>query len=463
MQNPTLYERPRTESWQPSPAHSPAVAPRFHAYTESHLDQIPHLERLSAAARFDMRVVANVLPFRVNQYVLDQLIDWDNIPADPIFQLTFPQVGMLESEDFNRMADLLKHGAERKLVRAAADDIRRKLNPHPAGQQSLNVPSLDGEPIAGIQHKYRETVLFFPTQGQTCHAYCTFCFRWAQFVGIQDLKFASTDADQLHGYLAAHPQVSDILFTGGDPLVMKARHLANYLLPLLHDKYAHIQTIRIGSKALSYWPYRFTSDPDAGALLQLFEHLVQSGKHVALMAHYNHWRELETPSARDAIQRVRDTGVIIRGQGPLIAHINDDAEVWERLWRTQVKLGIVPYYMFVERDTGAQRYFEVPLAQAWQIYRQAMSRVSGLARTARGPSMSAGPGKIEIQGVTHIKDEKVFVLRFIQGRNPDWIQQPFFARFDPHTTWLNHLQPAFGEERFFFEDEYQAMCAGHIT
>jgi hypothetical protein len=120
--------------------------PRFHAYTESHLEQIPHLERLSAASRFDMRVVANVLPFRINQYVLDQLIDWDNIPADPIFQLTFPQVGMLESQDFNRIADLLKQGAERKLVRAAADGIRRKLNPHPAGQQSLNVPALDGKP-----------------------------------------------------------------------------------------------------------------------------------------------------------------------------------------------------------------------------------------------------------------------------------------------------------------------------
>ena len=463
MQNQPLYERLHTESRQLSPTHELAAMPRFHAYTESHLEQIPHLERLSAASRFDMRVVANVLPFRINQYVLDQLIDWDNIPADPIFQLTFPQVGMLESKDFNRIADLLKQGAERKVVRAAADDIRRKLNPHPAGQQSLNVPALDGKPVSGIQHKYRETVLFFPTQGQTCHAYCTFCFRWAQFVGIQDLKFASTDANQLHGYLAAHPQVSDILFTGGDPLVMKARHLANYLLPLLQDEYAHIQTIRIGSKALSYWPYRFTSDPDAGALLQLFEHLVQSGKHVALMAHYNHWRELETPSAREAIQRVRDTGVVIRGQGPLIAHINDDADVWTRLWRTQVKLGIVPYYMFVERDTGAQRYFEVPLARAWQIYRQAISQVSGLARTARGPSMSAAPGKIEIQGVTHIKGEKVFVLRFIQGRNADWIQQPFFARFDPHATWLNHLQPAFGEERFFFEDEYQAMCAGHIS
>ncbi len=460
QQDITIAPRPQPAS-RPTRQESNG-GPRFHVYTESSLDKIPQIERLSAAERFNMQVVANVLPFRVNPYVLDQLIDWDNIPADPIFQLTFPQTGMLAPADFERMAELIKAKADRKLIKATADDIRLGLNPHPAGQQALNVPTLDGEPVSGMQHKYRETVLFFPTQGQTCHAYCTFCFRWAQFVGIQDLKFASTDAAQLHAYLAAHPQVSDILFTGGDPLVMKTRHLAAYLLPLLEDEYRHVQTIRIGSKALSYWPYRFTTDPDADALLELCERLVKGGKHVALMAHYNHWRELETPAAQDAIRRVRDTGVVIRGQGPLIAHINDDAEVWARLWRKEVQLGIVPYYMFVERDTGARRYFEVPLVKAWEIYRQALSQVSGLARTARGPSMSAGPGKVEVQGVTEIGGEKVFVLRFIQGRNSDWVQRPFFARFDPTATWLNHLKPAFGDEHFFFEDEYESMATGRI-
>jgi len=115
---------------------------------------------------------------------------------------------------------------------------------------------------------------------------------------------------------------------------------------------------------------------------------------------------------------VRATGAVIRAQGPLIAHINDDPAVWAKLWKMEVKLGLVPYYMFVERDTGARNYFEVPLARAWEIYQQAIQQVSGLARTARGPSMSASPGKVEIQGVTEIAGEKVFVLRFIQGRNP---------------------------------------------
>lgn len=78
-------------------------------------------------------------------------------------------------------------------------------------------------------------------------------------------------------------------------------------------------------------------------------------------------------------------------------------------------------------------------------------------RAPRGPSMSASPGKVEVQGVTEIKGEKVFVLRFIQGRNPDWIQRPFFAKYNPDATWLHHLEPAFGEEKFFFDDEYEAI------
>lgn len=437
-----------------TPYHKPQ---RFEVYTERQLDQIPQLRYLPPDLRFAMRVVANVLPFRVNRYVVDELIDWSAAPDDPIFQLTFPQPGMLDPQAFERMADLLRAGADRDAVKRLAQAIRIGLNPHPAGQQQLNVPRLDGESLEGMQHKYRETVLFFPSQGQTCHSYCSFCFRWAQFVGDKELRFSAHEAGGLHRYLTAHKEVTDLLLTGGDPMVMKADTLAAYLEPLLDPALEHVQTIRIGTKSLSFWPYRFVTDPDADALLRLFERLVRGGKHLAVMAHYNHWRELETPIAREAIRRVRATGVVIRTQSPLVAHINDDPRVWERLWRTQVRLGLVPYYMFVERDTGAKRYFEVPLARAHRIYRDAIRQVSGVARTVRGPSMSAGPGKVEVQGVTEIAGEKVFVLRFLQARDPSWVQRPFFARFDPEATWLDQLRPAF-EERFFFQDQYDAMC-----
>ena len=443
-------------------ARSTGIAPRrMRVYTQNDLERIGAIHHLPPEQRFAMQVVAKVLPFRVNDHVIEQLIDWSKVPEDPIFQLTFPQPGMLAPAHFDAVADLLRRQAPETEVAAEVARIRAELNPHPAGQRDLNVPHTPGgAPIPGLQHKYRETVLFFPSQGQTCHSYCSFCFRWAQFVGDKALRIASHEAEQLHAYLRQHRAVTDLLVTGGDPMVMKTRHLAAYLEPLLQPEFDHVQTIRIGTKALTFWPYRFVNEADSADLLELLRRLSDAGKHVALMAHLNHWRELDAPVCEEAVALVRATGAEIRSQGPLLAHINDDPDAWARLWQTQVRLGIIPYYLFVERDTGAYSYFKVPLARAWEVYREAMQQVSGLARTARGPSMSAGPGKVEVQGRAKIGGEEVFVLRFLQGRNPDWVHRPFFARFDPEATWLDELEPAFGEPRFFFEEEYRLRWLG---
>ena len=98
------------------------------------------------------------------------------------------------------------------------------------------------------------------------------------------------------------------------------------------------------------------TDDDASELLKCFETLISAGKHVTIMAHYDHWRELQTPIAETAVRLLRSAGVTIRNQGPLLNHINNSADVWSRMWQQQVKLGIIPYYLFVERDTGARHY-----------------------------------------------------------------------------------------------------------
>ncbi|MGK0440449.1 MAG: KamA family protein [Pseudohongiellaceae bacterium] len=427
-------------------------------YTDRNLESIEQLAQLTEQDRFAMRVVSSILPFRVNQYVIEQLIDWSKVPNDPIYQLVFPQKDMLIPEHYEKMADLIRSGADKFAIKNLAHEIRQDLNPHPANQHLLNVPKSNGVAIEGIQHKYRETVLFFPSQGQTCHSYCTFCFRWAQFVGDKELLFASGEADKLHAYLKSKPEVTDLLLTGGDPMVMKSRHLEKYLLPLTAPEFDHVQTIRIGTKSLSFWPNRYVGDKDSGDILELLKKLVKSGKNVAFMAHFNHPQEMQTDICKEAIKRIQSTGAIIRTQAPLLAHINDNSDSWAAMWSEQVRLGMVPYYMFVERDTGAKNYFRVPLFRAYQIYREAMLKVSGLSRTARGPSMSAGPGKIEILGIEHVAGEKVFVLRFLQGRNPEWAYKPFFAKYDEQATWIDQLVPAFGESEFFYEKEYRDMC-----
>ena len=430
--------------------------------------------------------LAEVLPFRTNNYVVEDLIDWKNVPNDPIFRLNFPQPNMLNgssetiNEALNRITELKQQGVKGKRIRTVADEIRAHLNPHPAKQKSMNVPVKNKQPVQqddmdygsktdpgtggtldyekGVQHKYRETVLFFPSEAQYCHSYCTYCFRWAQFVGSEGLQFASNDLEELLTYLRANKHVTDVLFTGGDPMVMSSKQIRRYLMAIVEDPtLRHVQTIRIGSKSLAYWPHKYVTEKDSSAVLQTFRDVVNGGKHLSFMAHFTHPAELKTEVVKEAIRAIRKTGTVIRAQAPLVQNINDSAEVWAQMWKEEVELGIIPYYMFVERDTGAKDYFGLPLHRCLEIYNSATQRVSGLARTARGPSMSCTPGKVAVQGIETIGDQKVFVLKFLQARNPEWQSRVFFAQFDPNAKWMDDLKPAFGEKKFFFEDELERM------
>jgi L-lysine 2,3-aminomutase len=434
----------------------PATGRRFRAYTVKHLDALVAQAGLDASERLAVRAVATVLPFRTNAYVVENLIDWDAAPDDPIYRLVFPQADMLPPADVQRIASLLARNAPDGEVAAAAHEVRTRLNPHPAGQLALNIPDLGDEPLPGVQHKYPETVLVFPKQAQTCHAYCTYCFRWAQFVDEPDLKMATADTARIVEYLRRHREVTSVLITGGDPMIMGADVLRRYVEPLLDEGLDHIESVRIGSKSLAYWPQRFATDPDADDTLRLFEKVVASGRGLAFMAHFSHPRELESPLVAEAVRRIRSTGAVIRTQAPLIRSINDNPATWAAMWGTQVRMGMVPYYMFVERDTGPQDYFAVPLAAGYRIFRDAYRGVSGLSRTVRGPSMSATPGKLCVDGITEVAGEKVFVLHMIQARDPDLVGKPFFARYDPDATWLSDLEPAFAS-RFPFEPDPEEL------
>ena len=423
---------------------------RFRAYTVKHLEKLTTRAGLDADERLAVRAVATVLPFRTNEYVVERLIDWDAAPDDPIYRLVFPQSDMLPETDVMEISELLARGAPDAEVRAAAHAVRTRLNPHPAGQLAFNIPEFADEPLPGVQHKYPETVLVFPKQGQTCHAYCTYCFRWAQFVDEPDLKMATDDTARITDYLRQHPGVTSVLITGGDPMIMGEAVLRRYIEPLRDPGLEHLESIRIGTKSLGYWPQRFVTDPDADDTLRLFEEVVAAGKSLAVMAHFSHPRELESSLVADAVRRIKSAGGVIRTQAPLIRSINDDAATWAGMWRTQMRMGMVPYYMFVERDTGPQGYFAVPLVRAHEIFRDAYASVSGLCRTVRGPSMSATPGKVCVDGVVEVAGEKVFALHMIQARDPSIVGKPFFARFDPTAIWLSDLEPAFAS-RFPFD------------
>lgn len=428
---------------------------KYRAYTSKNYHDIKQLKRLSRFTLLRMEAVAKVLPFRTNNYITDHLIDWENIPDDPIFQMTFPQPEMLNETDLQRIIKLMNENSDK--LETEVRRIQMEMNPQPAGQLELNIPVKDGIKLNGIQHKYKETILFFPDQGQTCHAYCTYCFRWAQFIGIDELKMASRESQMLLNYLEEHPEVTDLLITGGDPMFMKTKLFRRYFEDIIRVKPGNLKNIRIGTKALSYWPYRFTEDNDAEDLISFFREMVDAGFHLTVMAHFTHPVEMSTPQLQDAVDRILGTGAAIRCQSPILKNVNDSADLWVEMWRKQVTMGMIPYYMFVARDTGPKGYFNLPLEEIYETFSNAYSRVSGLARTARGPSMSTKLGKILIDGIITRNSRKYFVLKYIQSRTPELVNQVFLAKYNQDAVWINDLEPATKSDEFYFAYDERHM------
>lgn len=410
-------------------------APRYKALTSKDLPGIAAQYHLSQELLAAAQLFSTVLPFRVNRHILDGLIDWNSVPDDPVFRLVFPLPGMITAKDEAELRIAQTSGDLPRTVK----EIQNRLNPHPGGQTSLNVPAVNDAPLEGVQHKYRETVLYFPSKGQTCHAYCTYCFRWPQFVGNRELKFRSSTATKLVDYLMVHPEVHDVLITGGDPAMMRTDALSELIEQL--ETVPTVRAIRLGTKALTYWPYRFTTDSDADELLRVIERVVNSGRTFALMAHVTTAAELRPAVAENAVRRLRNAGATLYGQSPVLRGINDSASDLASLWLREAAMGIVPYYQFVARDTGPQRFFSVPLHRATAIFRDAYCQMPGLQRLVRGPVMSCTAGKLIVDGVmaSWTGPGSQFVVRFIQARNATIVNRPFFAYGDRTTDWVSGL------------------------
>ena len=197
----------------------------------------------------DLHFLTKIFPFKTSRYILEELIDWQHHDSDPIYRLVFPRPKMLERRHWRLLKGAKTFADEKEVIQK----IRFDLNPNPNGQK-LNIPVIGDRQFGGLQHKYGETVLFFPAQGQTCHSYCSYCFRWAQFVNLDEHKFKTKHHNDLFDYLSQKREVTDVLITGGDPMWMDNEQLFSYLDVLLSPELHHIKNIRIGSKSLSFFP-----------------------------------------------------------------------------------------------------------------------------------------------------------------------------------------------------------------
>ena len=174
-----------------------------------------------------------VYRFKVSRHVLN-LIDWQDYERDSLFQLTFPQPGMMRRDLLERYT-AAQSPEERTRI---ASDYVHETNPHDA-HQLLNKPWIladdgDIDLVEGSQHKYPPCMLIFDKTTQECFAFCTYCFRHAQVRGDEDM-FVQDDIDQVHAYLREHPEVTDLLITGGDAGYLPVERLRRYAQPILDD------------------------------------------------------------------------------------------------------------------------------------------------------------------------------------------------------------------------------------
>jgi KamA family protein len=232
-------------------------------------------------------------------------------------------------------------------------------------------------------------------------------------------------------YIAEHPEVTNVLLTGGDPLLMSTRRLGEIIAAL--RAIPHVKIIRIGSKMPAFDPWRILKDKELQALLTKYS---EPRRKIYLMAHFDHPRELTDPAV-EGINQFLKCGVICVNQCPLIAGINDDVQVLSDLFRELSWIGCPQYYLFQCRPTAGNEAYKVPLVRGWHLFRDALRLGSGLARRARFV-MSHETGKIEIVAV----DETKIYVRYHRAKDASLRGQFLTYERDDQACWFDDLRPA---------------------
>ena len=407
-----------------------------------------------------------VYAFLATKHILST-IDWDNYQTDQIFQLIFPQPGMIDPKIVAEYINITDEVERKQMV----VNYRDKTNPHD-GKQLLNRPSFyteDGtfEALDGAQHKYPQVLLLFDKTTQSCYAYCTYCFRHAQVRGDEDM-FVQDSASQVHDYLKKHKEITDILITGGDAGYMPTQRLNEYLDAVMEDpELMHIKTVRIASRALTYQP-EIVLNSKYKATLELFKKLIDHGIQVLWMGHFSTPKELLNIHTIAAIRRLRAYGINIRSQSPMMNHISlftDDkgkvdvdrsAQNWIDLAHVLMMLGMNFHSIYCARPTGEHDYFTAPLADMNRIFSKIYRSLPSIGRPSRYISMTSSAGKTSLLGEVEVNGKKAFALKFNEARNMEWLDKVYLAEFDDKENTIEKLKP-FGGGNYFYQDDLKKI------
>lgn len=414
----------------------------------------------------ERELFVEVYRFKATRHILNS-INWDNYETDPMYQLVVPQPDMMRPA----VVRAYKAAANAEERARVVEDYMEHTNPHD-GHQLLNkawIEAADGgiETLDGSQHKYPQCMLVFDKSTQSCFAFCTYCFRHAQVRGDEDM-FLQEDIGQIHEYLRLHPEVTDLLITGGDAGYIPYSRLKEYLTPIMEDPaLLHVRTVRIASRALTFQPEMLLSQK-YDKILDLFEAMHDNGIQVSWMAHFSTPRELLNPSTIAAIRRLQRRGVVVRSQSPIMNHVSlfmdgegkvdieRSAQNWIDLAHVLAALAVRFHSMYCARPTGEHHYFSAPLADIEKISNRIFRSLSSLHRPSRYITMTTSAGKVSILGECTVGGKKALAMKFNEARNMEWMDKVFLAKYDDHENRVDHLEPL-DTGRFFFEDELAAI------
>lgn len=359
------------------------------------IDNRPYIETVSALEKYvalddsERSVIAEAadrFPMRITPYYLS-LID-PNDPNDPIRRMCIPSAAELDA--------------------SGSYDT--------SGENDNTVRD-------GIQHKYKQTALVLSTN--VCAAYCRHCFR-KRMVGASETEL-NKQVSQTVEYVRAHPEITNVLLSGGDALVNPNRIIRRYLEELCEIK--TLDLIQLGSRVPVVLPKRIYDDNE------LFDIFVRCTikKTVYVVTQFNHPREV-TKDAALAVKTLREAGVHLRNQTVLLRGVNDDVAVLGTLLRKLTAIGVDPYYIFQCRPVkGIRKMFQVPLTEAVQIVDRAKNVQNGIGKSVRFV-MSHPRGKIEILGKAA---DDALLFKFHQAKCTEDAARIFCVKVKPDTIWLD--------------------------
>lgn len=342
--------------------------------------------------------------FRVSPYY-SSLIDWSD-PADPLRALILPTASELES--------------------TAPMDVSNEA---------------ENTKVQGVQHKYGPTALLLVND--FCAAYCRFCFRKRFTLATANdahiitgyregkrEKETTFDVTEGLAYIASQPGITNVILTGGDPLMLSPSRLRRIVDGVA--EIPHVRVLRVGTKVPAFDPDRIDSE-----MLDCFEPFQTAGRSVYFMVHFNHPREL-TPRSRHCLTQVLEQGIAIYNQTPLLKDINSSPSVLTDLLAELSNIGVTPYYVFQCRPTAGNDHFTLPLQDGLEIVEQTRRELNGLAKSFRYVG-SCSDGKVEVLG----RLGEHIAFRFHQARRPEDDGVMFLWPWDQPVSWFDEPLAAF--------------------